>query len=81
MTVSLSGWTYYTVAALGTQSSGFSLKAFVDNNWVRDEKAKVRVYHLSPDAGPVDVAVGGTTVIKDLTYKHASGYLTVAPGS
>jgi Domain of unknown function (DUF4397) len=81
VTVSLSGGTYYTVAALGTQSSGFSLKAFVDNNWVRDEKAKVRVYHLSPDAGPVDVAVGGTTVVKDLTYKHASGYLTVAPGS
>ena len=81
VTVSLSGGTYYTAAALGTQSSGFSLKTFVDNNWIRDEKAKVRVYHLSPDAGPVNVAVGGTTVINDLTYKHASGYLTVAPGS
>ena len=80
-TVSLTGGTYYTAAALGTQSSGFSLKAFVDNNWVRNDKAKVRVYHLSPDAGPVNVAVGGTTVITDLTYKHASGYLSVAPGS
>ena len=80
VTVSLSGGTYYTAAALGTASSGFSLKAFVDNNWVRDEKAKVRVYHLSPDAGPVNVSVGGTTVIKHLTYKHASRYLTIAPG-
>ncbi len=77
----LSGGTYYTVAALGTQSSGFSLKAFVDNNWIKDEKAKVRVYHLSPDAGPVNVSVGGTTVIKDLRYKHASRYLNVAPGA
>jgi hypothetical protein len=81
VTVSLAGGTYYTAAALGTQSSGFSLQAFVDNNQVRDDKAKVRVYHLSPDAGPVDVAVGGTTVIDELTYKHASGYLSVAPGS
>ncbi len=68
-------------AALGTASSGFSLKAFVDNNWIQDDRAKVRVYHLSPDAGPVNVSVGGTTVIKHLTYKHASEYLTVAPGS
>lgn len=81
VTVWLSGGTYYTAAALGTKSSGFSLKAFVDNNWVSDEKAKVRVYHLSPDAGPVNVSVGGKTVIKDLTYKHASRYLKVAPGS
>lgn len=81
VTVSLSGGTYYTAAALGTTSSGFSLKAFVDNNWVSDEKVKVRVYHLSPDAGPVDIAVGGKTVIDELTYQHASRYLTVAPGS
>jgi hypothetical protein len=81
VTISLDGGTYYTAAALGTASSGFSLKAFVDNNWVRDDKAKVRVYHLSPDAGPVDVAVGGKTVIDELTYQHASRYLTVAPGS
>lgn len=81
VTVSLTGGTYYTAAALGTQSSGFSLKAFVDNNGVRDGQASVRVYHLSPDAGPVNVAVGGTRVIKHLTYKHASSYLMVAPGS
>ena len=41
----------------------------------------MRVYHLSPDAGQVNVSVGGTTVIKDLTYNHASQYLAVAPGS
>lgn len=80
VTVSLEGGTYYTAAALGTTSSGFSFKAFVDNNWDSNTKAKVRVYHLSPNAGPVDVSVGGTKVIDELTYKHASGYLTVAPG-
>lgn len=80
VTVSLKGGTYYTAAALGTTSSGFSLKAFVDNNWDSNSKAKIRVYHLSPNAGPVDVSVGGTKVIDELTYTHASGYLTVAPG-
>jgi hypothetical protein len=81
VTISLHGGTYYTAAALGTKSSGFSLKAFVDNNCVPQGKAKVRVYHLSPNAGPVNVAVGGHTVLSDLTYHHASGYLKVAPGS
>lgn len=81
VTVSLEGGAYYTAAALGTKSSGFSLKAFADNNSVPDAKAKVRVYHLSPNTGPVDVAVGGKTVIAGLTYEHANGYLTVAPDS
>jgi len=81
VTVSLNSGTYYTAAALGTTTSGFSLKAFVDNNWVQEDKAKVRVYHLSPNAGPVNVSVGGTTVIKHLTYPRASRYLSVAPGT
>jgi hypothetical protein len=81
VTVWLNGGNYYTAAALGTASSGFSLKTFFDNNWDFNAKARIRVYHLSPNAGPVDVSVGGTTVIGGLTYKHASGYLTVSPGS
>lgn len=71
----------YTVAAIGTTSQGFGLTAFVDDNMLSGNSAKVRVYHLSPDAGPVDVAVGGKTVISGLTYKNASGYLTVPGGS
>ncbi len=81
VTVSLAGGTYYTAAALGTATSGFSLKAFVDNTWDSNSKAMVRVYHLSPNAGPVDVSVAATKVIDELTYTHASGYLTVAPGN
>lgn len=80
-TLSLNAGVAYTVAALGTPSSGFWLKAFVDTYLVRDGQARVRVYHLSPNTGPVDIAVGGRTVIKDLTYLNASDYLTVAPGS
>jgi hypothetical protein len=80
-TVAVEAGVAYTVAAIGTKASGFSLQAFVDNNRTADGKAKVRVYHLSPNAGPVNVAVGGETVIKGLTYRNASDYLSVAPGS
>lgn len=78
-TVSVDAGVPYTVAAIGTTS--FSLAAFVDDNQLSGAMAKVRVYHLSPDAGPVNVAVGGNTVITGLTYKNASSYLNVPAGA
>ena len=80
-TVTVNANTAYTVAAIGTTSSGFSLVAFVDTNTAANTMASVRVYHLSPDAGPVDVAAGGNTVISGLSYKNASSYLSVPAGS
>ena len=80
-TVTVAAGVPYTVAALGTAASGFSLAAFGDNNLVSNNMAKVRVYHLSPDAGPVNVAAGGSTVISGLTYTNASGYLSVPGGA
>jgi hypothetical protein len=80
-TVTVNANTIYTVAAIGTTASGFSLDAFVDSNTAANGEASVRVYHLSPDAGPVDVAAGGKTVISGLSYKNASSYLAVPAGS
>ncbi len=80
-TVTVNAGVPYTVAAIGTAASGFSLAAFGDNNLVSGDMAKVRVYHLSPDAGPVNVAAGGNTVISGLTYANASGYLSVPGGA
>ncbi len=71
----------YTVAALGTASSGFSLKVFTDYQGPSATLAKIRVYHLSPDAGPVDIATGGTTVVSGLTYPHSTPYLKVPAGT
>ena len=79
--VSVASGGAYTVAAIGTTASGFGLQAFVDNNLMSGSGAKVRVYHLSPNAGPVNVAAGGKTVITGLTYKNASDYLTVPAGT
>ncbi len=79
--VSVNAGVPYTVAAIGDSASTLGLQAFVDNNLLSGAMAKVRVYHLSPNAGPVDVAAGGKTVISGLTYKNASDYLSVPPGS
>ena len=70
----------YTVAAIGTQQSGLSLEVFVDNNLLSPGTAKLRVYQLSPDAGSVSVAAGGTTLLNGIGYQNASNYLTVAKG-
>ncbi len=80
-TVSVNADVPYTVAAIGTKATGFSLAAFGDNNLISGGMTKVRVYHLSPDAGPVDVAAGGNTVISGLTYQNASAYLSVPPAA
>ncbi len=77
----ISSGKFYTVAALGTKESGFSAKVFADDTSILSNKARVRVYHLSPNAGPVKVAAGGKTVISELSYTNASSYLAVAPGT
>lgn len=71
----------YTVAALGTAATGFSLQVFIDNNLVASGQAKVRVYHLSPGTGTVNVATNGATVINGLSYQQASQYLSVSSGA
>src|SRR3982074_2799658 len=48
------------------------------------DHAKVRVVNASPDAGSLDVAVDGKTVITGLAFgglSPASGYLTVTAGN
>jgi hypothetical protein len=79
-TVSANAGVMYSVAALGTKDSGFSLQAFVDDSRVPAGSATVRVYHLSSNAGPVDIETGGNKVITALNYQNASDYLSVPPG-
>lgn len=71
----------YTVAALGTMASGFSLRVFTDNNMVAGNIAKVRVYHLSPGTGTVSVTASNGATVDGLAYPQASDYITVTPGS
>ena len=71
----------YTVAAIGTAATGFSLQIFIDNNLVASGSAKVRVYHLSPGTGTVNVIADGTTLVNGLAYQQASDYLSEPSGA
>ncbi|GCE25230.1 cell wall anchor [Dictyobacter alpinus] len=71
----------YTVAVVGSKEKGFRFRSFLDNNALGGASAKVRVYHLSPNAGPVDVTLGGKKVITGLEYNQVSPYLTVPAGA
>src|SRR6266516_4284586 len=73
--LSVQAGTTYTVVALGTKATGFSLQVFVDNNLMAAGMAKVRVYHLSPGTGPVSIATSGLTIPGALSYTQASNYL------
>src|SRR6266404_6262157 len=70
----------YTVAAIGTKATGFSLKVFVDNNLMASGLAKVRFYHLSLGTGSLSIATGGHTVPGALSYPRASDYLKLPAG-
>ncbi len=62
-TIQVSPGVAYTVAAIGTTKDGFKLQIFIDDNTVQSGSAKVRVYHLSPGTGTVNVVADGSTVV------------------
>jgi hypothetical protein len=72
----------------GTGAQALQLAAFADDRVPMEDKAKVRVIHLSPDAPAVDVVALGSdgsiaaTLVSDLSYPNATpADLAVAPGS
>ncbi len=80
-TLTVSAGVPYTIAALGTKATGFSLSVFKDDNLVAGNGAKVRVYHLSQVIGAVDVQADKQTIANGLSYPHASDYVSVPAGS
>ncbi|HYK85144.1 MAG TPA: DUF4397 domain-containing protein [Ktedonobacteraceae bacterium] len=75
--LSVSPGVAYTVAATGTKATGLGLEVFIDDNVVSGSMAKLRVYHLSPDAGNVSVSDNSGTVLSGISYRQASDYVTI----
>lgn len=71
----------YTVAAIGATPTSLSLEVFTDDNQLSAGTAKVRVYHLSPNLGPLSFVAGPQTIVNTIAYQQASGYKTIAAGS
>lgn len=78
---------FYTIAATSPKQSdigkqgNLGLKAFKDDIAGDTNEAKVRVYHLSPDLGKVDVSKNDKNIITDLNFEQASDYVTVPAGN
>lgn len=72
----------YTIAATGPVASIQPTIVVDDLSAPAAGKAKVRVYHFSPDAPAVDVKLaGGATLIPNLAFPNSSDYLEVDAGS
>lgn len=78
LTVSAGG--VYTIAALGTKANALSLRVFSDDNSVVPDRAKVRIYHLAPDAGLASLNIGGDFNFNNVSYIQASPYVTEDTG-
>lgn len=79
--------TNYTVAATGLISgsgdTAFEPVVYEDNFTAPDQgNASVRLVHVSPDAGPVDVTVAGsnTTLFDNVSFRQATAYEQVPAG-
>ncbi len=79
-TIDVQPGSVYTVAAIGTTASGFSLHVFTDDNTVNKNNAKLRVYHLSPGTQPVNVKDGDTSLVTGLSYEQSSKYVALPAG-
>jgi hypothetical protein len=70
-----------SLLAAALVSSLFLVGCSDDDDSPVTPKASVRALHLSPDAPAVDVAVNDAVVLEDVSYRQASGFLSVNAGS
>ncbi|MCP3027194.1 DUF4397 domain-containing protein [Halobacillus sp. A5] len=69
----------YTVAAAGRLDE-LELIAAIDSEGVSPGRAKVRFWHLSPDAPEVDVAVkGGDVLFRNVPFGKSTRYVALPP--
>jgi Domain of unknown function (DUF4397) len=80
-TLAVSPGVAYTVAATGATAKTLALKVFVDSNLITPGATKLRVYHLSPNVGSLDVTSNGNTIFQSITYLQASQYQALSVGS
>ena len=80
--VALTAGSRYTIAATNVLAS-IEAQIITDEPAPVAGKAKVRVVHFSADTPAVDVLTqdGAATVVENLAYPDATGYLALDPGS
>src|SRR3954470_3685242 len=70
----------YTAVALALGSKAFQIEVYRDGH-ARGGKARLRVIHAAPELGSPNVRLGERTIAEKLSFKDATPYISVAPGS
>src|SRR4051794_35247841 len=77
---SLSAGHSYTVIALAKDGKGVSLEVLKDGS-AHSGKARLRVVHAAPELGSPDIRLGHRVIAQKVSFRDATPYVTVAPGS
>jgi hypothetical protein len=72
---------YFYATSLGLVATAAALAACSDSTTSPALTADLKLVHADAGAGPVDVEIGGTTVIQDLAYGHVSAVARVPGGA
>lgn len=80
LTLNFNDGEVYTVAAAtdGVKTIAYGIAEPTDRENLN--YGHLRVCHLSPNAGKVDVTANGYTILGDIDYLEVSNYITIAPG-
>jgi Domain of unknown function (DUF4397) len=73
------GWSY-TVVALSKGQDGLSLQTLRSGRPSGGE-ARLRVVHAAPELGSPDIMIGERTIAQGVSFRSASDYLTLEPGT
>jgi len=70
----------YTAIAFAKGAKGYELKVYRDSP-AKAGVARLRVIHAAAELGSPNVMLGKRTIAEDVSFKAATPYLTVQPGS
>jgi hypothetical protein len=70
----------YTAVALAEGSRGIVLQVYKDGK-ARAGRARLRVLHAAPELGSPDIKLGQRTIAEKVSFRTATPYLSVSPGS
>ena len=70
----------YTAVALSKGSNGLSLQVMKNGRGVAGD-ARIRVLHVAPELGTPDVRIGDRTIAQGVSFRSATDYLTLGPGT
>ena len=70
----------YTAVALSKGTNGLSLQV-MRNGKGKPGDARIRVLHVAPELGTPDVRIGERTIAQGVSFRSATSYLTLGPGT